>query len=304
MKKFGIVLHGGASNSSKYLRLNLANYEAGLREAAQIGYKVLKKNGSALDAVELTVRYLEDNALFNAGRGSALNSKGEVEMDASIMDGKRLKAGAVSMVRSVKNPISLARIIMQQTKHVMLSGYGALELAINNKLQIEDDRYFITDHQYDLFQSKSKKESRKDMLQKRLNGTVGAVAIDKKGNLASATSTGGTTNCLPGRIGDSCIIGAGCYANNQTCAVSGTGQGEFLITGVIGHSISMYLEMTKCSLQQACDYVIHKRNKKIKQNIGIIAVDRKGNFGISFNTEIMKRAWVGTDGQVSVRIFK
>ena len=303
MNKFAIAVHGGAGNDSPFLKKHVKEHEEGLADAVQIGYKILKKGGSALDAVEEAVKCLEDNPLFNAGQGSALNCKGEVEMDASLMNGENLKAGAVSMVRNVKNPITLARIIMNKTKHVLLSGYGALDVAKNEGICLEPDSYFITDHQYNEFEEANKHETMQQILEKKISGTVGAVALDIKGNVAAGTSTGGTSNCLPGRVGDSCIIGAGCYANNKTCAVSGTGDGEYLITGVIAHTISMMIEFDM-TLQEACDYVLHTRNKGTKGDIGVIAVSPKGEIGISFNTQIMKRGWVSSTEDLQVKIYK
>lgn len=303
MKKIAIAVHGGAGNPSPFLKKHIKGNEEGLAEAVEAAYKILDKNGSALDAVETAVKILEDNPLFNAGRGSALNCAGEVEMDASIMDGKTLKAGAVSMVRSVKNPIVLARIIMHKTRHVFLSGYGALNIAKNEGIYLEPDSYFITEHMQKEFQKYSKRETVQQIIEKKIYGTVGAVALDKKGNLASATSTGGTSNCLPGRIGDSCIIGGGCYANNNTCAVSGTGEGEYLIRGVVAHTIAMMIEFNM-SLQEACTQVIHQRNGHHKGHIGVISVNRDAEVGIAFNTKAMKRAWKSSEEELQVHIFK
>lgn len=300
--KIAIAVHGGAGPDSEFLQQHMKESEEGLTKAVHCGHQILQKGGSALDAVEEAVKILEDNPLFNAGRGSSLNCNAEVEMDASIMDGNNLDAGAVSMVRAVKNPISLARVVMHNTNHVFLSGYGAFELAKRYNLSLKPDSYFITEHKYDEFEE-LKDESYEEILCKKIRGTVGAVALDSKGNLAAATSTGGTSNCLPGRIGDSCHIGAGCYANNQTCAVSGTGEGEYLITRVIGHSISMMCEM-KMALQEACDHVVHIRNKDCGGEMGVITVNPKGDIGVAFNTEIMKRAWIGVDGQLHVKIKK
>lgn len=302
MNKIAMAIHGGVGVDTKYINKNKKAYEKGLEEALCDGYKILQRGGSALNAIEASVKVLEDNPLFNAGRGSALNLLGEVEMDASIMDGNTLKAGAVSMVRSVKNPVTLARLIMKKTQHVFLSGYGALELAKLNEICLEADSYFVTDYQYQSFVKSSNHATVQKAMQKRLRGTVGAVALDKRGNLAAATSTGGTSNCLPGRIGDSCVIGAGCYANNATCAVSGTGDGEFLITGVIAHTISMFLELEKMSIQEACDFVIHQRNKKTKGDIGVISIDKEGNIGIAFNSRLMKRAWISSDEKMQIQI--
>lgn len=302
MTKIAIGVHGGAGVNTPFLKKNKNDSAKGLSEAAQAGYNILKKGGSALNAVEEAVKILEDNPLFNAGKGSTLNSKGEVEMDASIMDGKYLKAGAVSMVRNVKNPISLARLVMKKTKHVFFSGYGALDIANRLEIHLEPDSYFITEHQYQSFAKLNKHETTQQILEKKIMGTVGAVALDKKGNMAAGTSTGGTSNCLPGRIGDSCVIGSGCYADNKSCAISGTGEGEFLITGVIAHTIAMYVELGKMTLQEACDYVIHKRNNYHKGGIGVISVSPQGEIGISFNTPIMKRAFIDATGILQVDI--
>lgn len=298
--KFALAIHGGASHESKYLKTHLKECEQGLKEALLVGYQILKKNGSALNAVEQAVKALEDNELFNAGRGSVLNREGEVEMDAAIMDGKKLMAGAVSMVRNVKNPIVLARAVMNKTDHVFLSGYGALEFAKSQHIYLEPESYFITEHQYQEFLKYIKKPRKKDLT----GGTVGAVALDKKGNLAAATSTGGLCGSLPGRIGDSCLIGAGCYANNKTCAVSGTGVGEVLINNVIAHTISMLYEFKKQDIQKICNHVILKRHKPHDGPIGVIAIDRNGKIGISYSSQIMKRAWITTQGEIVIKIYK
>ena len=303
MQKISIAIHGGAGPDSDYIKQNKTGYEKGLKHALEAGYKILEKGGSSIDAVEEAVRKLEDNYLFNAGRGSALNNKGEVEMDASIMDGKKLQAGAVSMVKNVKNPIALARYIMENTNHVLVSGNGALELAKSKDIELEADAYFITTHQYDLFVEERDKKSMDELLKQRIHGTVGAVAVDKKGNVAAATSTGGTTNSLDGRIGDSCLIGAGCYANNATCAVSGTGDGELFINNVIAHSIAAAVEYTGYNLQQACDYIIKEKNKNINGDVGVITVNAQGDIGISFNSERMHRAWMSSDAPMQVKIY-
>ena len=303
MKKIAIVIHGGAGEDSDFIKQNKAAYEEGLKAAAQSGYNVLKQGGSAVDAVEKAVNSLENNPLFNAGRGSALNNRGEVEMDAAIMDGKELKAGAISMVRNVKNPISLARKVLEETNHVLISGYGAMEFAANQNVPLETDSYFITDHQQEVFMESSSKESRQDLMKKQIHGTVGAVALDENGNVAAATSTGGIENSLPGRIGDSCIIGSGCYANNETCAVSATGDGEYIITGVIAHSVSMCLEFMKGTLQEACDEVIQIRNKNNNGDMGIISINKNAEIGMSFNSERMHRAWIDAEGKSGVGIY-
>lgn len=302
MKNIAIAVHGGASEDSPFLQQHQKDAEHGLAAAVAKGYAVLENGGSALDAVQEAVICLEDNELFNAGKGSALNCQGEVEMDASLMDGLNVQAGAVSMVRLVKNPIVLARLVMEKTKHVLLSGYGALEFAQRYELAMEPESYFISEHQLAEYLRLHAIETMEEIQNKKMKGTVGAVALDRKGNLAAGTSTGGLSNCLPGRIGDSCIIGAGCYANNNSCAVSGTGEGEYLIRQVVGHTIAMMVE-AKMSLQEACDYVIFERNKILQGEMGVISVDKQGTFGISYNTEIMKRAWKSATQELQVKIY-
>jgi beta-aspartyl-peptidase (threonine type) len=304
MKKIGIAIHGGASQDSEFIRQNKAAYEDGLKTAVQIGYQVLQQGGTSIDAVEQAVRSLEDNPLFNAGRGSALNNNGEIEMDAAVMDGKTLKAGAIAMVTLVKNPISLARKVLEKTNHVLLCGYGALNLAKDSDMELEDEPYFITNHQVEEFKNANAKETENDLLKKQIQGTVGAVALDEYGNVAAATSTGGTPNSLPGRVGDSCIIGAGCYANNQTCAVSATGDGEYIITGAIANTISLYMELTGASLQQACDYVLLERNKDTPGDMGVVSISPSGEIGMAFNCERMHRASIDTNGKLEVAIYK
>jgi beta-aspartyl-peptidase (threonine type) len=303
MQKIAMAVHGGAGPDSDYIKQNKAGYEEGLKKALSKGYKLLESRGSAVDAVETAVRHLEDNYLFNAGRGSALNNKGEVKMDASIMDGEKIKAGAVSGVKQVKNPIVLARYIMENTNYVLLSGNGALELAEKINIELEADSYFITAHQYDLFMEERDTNSLQKLLKQRVHGTVGAVAVDEKGNVAAATSTGGTTNSFDGRVSDSCIIGAGCYANNNTCAVSGTGDGELLLNNVIAHSVAAVIEYEEYSLQQACDLIIKEKNKNVNGDIGVISVNTNGDIGISFNCARMHRAWISSGTPLQVKIY-
>lgn len=303
MGKISIVIHGGAGPDSEFIKQNQAAYEEGLKKAAQIGYEVLKGGGTAMDAVENAVQTLEDNGIFNAGYGSALNINGEVEMDAAIMNGKNLKAGAVSMVKNIKNPISLAKLVLEKTNHVLISGYGAAEFAANENVPLEADAYFISEHSRSEYMEDRNKQSTQDMLKKRIHGTVGAVALDSQGNIASATSTGGIPNSLPGRIGDSCIIGGGCYANNETCAVSATGDGEFIITSVVAHSVSMCTEFMKGSLQEICDHVVHKRNQDSDGDIGVIAINQNAEIAMSFNSARMHRSWIDADGEIGVSIY-
>jgi beta-aspartyl-peptidase (threonine type) len=303
MNKIAIAIHGGASKDSDFIRQNLARYEAGLKEAALAGYEVLKSGGSAIDAVTSAVMVLENNEIFNAGKGAALTNEGKVELDASIMNGADLKAGAIAMATQIKNPIRLARAVMEKTNHVLLAADGALKFAKQMELPLEDETYFITPHQQkELLEEQD--SSIEDLLRKPTKGTVGAVALDADGNIASATSTGGTAGSLPGRVGDSCIIGGGCYANNNTCAISATGDGEFIITGVVAHSISMLVELKHISLQEACDEVINKRNSNSGADMGVVSVDAQGHIGIAFNCERMHRAWVDAEGNVGVKIYK
>jgi beta-aspartyl-peptidase (threonine type) len=306
-KKIAIAIHGGAEPDSEFVRTNLKEYEESLREAILAGYNVLKKNGSAVDAVEAAVNELEDNPLFNSGKGSALNEKGEVEMCASIMDGKTLSGGAVAIVKNVKNPISLARSVMEKTKYLYLGGPGAISYAQKIKAELRPDAYFITEHQYKLFEEVVKKQGLTKLAEEevgsRMHGTVGAVALDHHGNIAAATSTGGTQGCKEGRIGDSSMIGTGTYADNKTCAVSGTGDGEYLIRGVIAHSVAMAIKYGKLSLKDACDFIINSENKGIKGDLGIIALNAEGEVSIQFNSDLMHRAWIDHNG-IQVKIYK
>jgi beta-aspartyl-peptidase (threonine type) len=293
MNKIAIAIHGGAGQNSEFIEANYDGYMEGLRTAIKHGHELLINGASALDVVEATVRILEDNPLFNAGRGSALNSDGKVEMDAAIMDGSLLAAGAVSMVTQVKNPISLARKVMSNTKHVHIAGYGALRLAELNSLELMPEDYFIVERQVnDLKEEKSYG-----------HGTVGCVALDSRGNMASATSTGGLSNSLPGRVGDSCMIGAGCYANSR-CASSCTGDGELIIINVIAHRVADLLEMKGMDLQQACDHVIRNIENPINGEVGMISVDVNGNVGFSFNCDRMHRAGIDHTGELTVDIYQ
>lgn len=301
MPDVSIIVHGGAGSLSDYIEQHADAYHHGLEQAVHAGYELLKKGKHALDAVEAAVKSLEDNPYFNAGRGSALNHKGEVEMDASIMDGSTLKSGAVSMLKNVKNPVSLARIILENTSYVFFSGKEALELAEKEDIHLEPDSYFITEHQVDELIKERDNDKLQDLLKKKLHGTVGAVVLDKKGNLAAATSTGGTVNALAGRIGDSCIIGSGCYANSKS-AFSATGDGEILINRIITHTVSMVMELTGCTIQQACDYVIHERNKDITGDLGIVGLDNTGNIAYSFNCDRMHRGWKVGDKDLATYI--
>lgn len=293
MNKIAIAIHGGAGQNSEFIEANYDGYLEGLKAAVEQGHELLTKGASALDVVEATVRILEDNPLFNAGRGSALNTEGKVEMDAAIMDGKTLAAGAVSMVTQVKNPISLARKVLSNTKHVHIAGYGALKLAELNALELMPEDYFIVERQInDLKEEKSYG-----------HGTVGCVALDASGNLASATSTGGISNSLPGRVGDSCMIGAGCYANSQV-ASSCTGDGELIIINVIAHRVALLMELKGMALQAACDQVIRNIDNPINGDVGMISVDAAGNMAFSFNCDRMHRAGIDHTGKMVLDIYQ
>lgn len=302
---FSIAVHGGAGDDTEFIRQNFTAYELALKEATEAGNKILADGGTAIDAVQKSVMILEDNPLFDAGRGSALNAEGVIVMDASIMNGKNLSSGAVSMLRNVKNPITLARYIMEHSACVFLSGDGALKYAKKEEgILLEPDAYFVTGQQVEEFIKTRNQEQLQDILKKKTHGTVGAVALDRQGNLAAATSTGGTCNSLPGRIGDSCIIGAGCFADNGSCAVSGTGDGELLINRTIARSVAAAVEYGAYGLQEACDLVIHEKNKDAQGDIGIIAANTQGTIGIAFNSKRMHRAWIQNNQMVIIKIFK
>lgn len=269
-------------------------YTTALHDALDAGYQILQRGGSSLDAVEAAVMSLENFPLFNAGKGAVFNSVGKHELDASIMDGKNLAAGAVSAVANVRNPIRLARTIMERSEHVMMSGEGAEIFARLHQIPFEPDEYFFTDIRYqqwlkvrdtDQVQLDHTVQTEKKM------GTVGAVALDSNGNLAAATSTGGMTNKKYGRIGDSPIIGAGTYANNRTCAVSCTGHGELFIRSVVAYDVSALMEYAGVSLAEACHRVVMDKLVKIEGEGGLIAIDHAGNICLPFNSEGMYRGY-------------
>jgi len=311
MSNIGIVVHGGAGPDSDFIKQNVEEYKKGLEEAVSAGYKVLEDGGSAIDAVEAAVNVLEDNPLFNAGRGSALNEKAEIEMDASIMNGQNGKCGAVSIVKNVKNPVTLARAVMEKTNHIYLGDMGALEFAQKIGLQLRPEAYFITDHAFEQY-NEAQKEAEGDGLsdagqyqvKRKTHGTVGAVALDKEGNLAAATSTGGTENKVPGRIGDSSIIGVGSYANNSTCAVSSTGDGEYLMQHVSAFHISALIEYKGLSLQEAAYHFMHEKLKHVDGDMGIIGIDPQGNIAMEFNSERMHRGWRTSSIPLGTNVYK
>lgn len=291
---FAIAIHGGAGvinrNSLSHEEEKL--YREGLEVALNTGYSLLLNGESALEAVEKAVAVLEDNSLFNAGKGSVFNSDGKHDMEASIMWGLTVDAGTVCGIRNVKNPVSLARAVMEQSSHLFLNGQGAEDFARETGLTFEDDSYFFTTRRYDqLIDVKKNMKIQLDNSGEKIFGTVGAVALDNNGNLAAATSTGGLTNKKFGRIGDSPVIGSGTYANNNTCAVSCTGDGEFFIRSVAAYDISCLMEYKNLSLKEACEIVIKNKITKLGGEGGAIAVDRNGNVELVFNSEGMYRAY-------------
>lgn len=300
-----LAIHGGAGT---ILRSSMTSelqqqYEQGLQDALHVGYSVLQAGGSAVDAVQAAVISLEDFPLFNAGRGSVFNNAGGHEMDASIMDGMTIDAGAVSGIRNVKNPVLLARTIMDKSEHVLLCGQGAEDFAKLQGLQFEDDAYFYNQHRYEQWQQALKEDSISLDHNDKKFGTVGAVALDANGSLAAATSTGGMTNKKFGRMGDSPIIGAGTYANNNTCAISCTGHGELFIRAVVAYDISCLMEYKGLSLRDACNVVVHDKLVKIQGEGGLVAIDKHGNIELPFNSEGMYRGYA-TENERNVMIYK
>jgi beta-aspartyl-peptidase (threonine type) len=289
--KKALAVHGGAGNYKKEVNPERAKeILRALTESLKAGQEILSKKGNAIDAVEAAVKFLEDHPLFNAGKGSVFTHEGKIEMDASIMNGKDLSAGSVAFITNIKNPVTAARAVMEKSQHVLLVGPGAEIFAREMKLEMEDPTYFFTQHRYE--QWKELKETNRSELNL---GTVGAVALDGSGNLAAATSTGGMTNKKFGRIGDSPIIGAGVYANNNTCAVSSTGHGEYFIRLNSAYDLSAMMEYQNLSLEDAAHAVIQKLIRNGGSG-GIIAVDRAGNISMPFSTETMFRGFIHEDG--------
>jgi len=309
MNTFSIAIHGGAGTLVKgMMTTELENqYKAALKEALDAGYSVLESGGTSVDAVEKAVIVLEDSHLFNAGKGAVFTADETHEMDASIMNGKNLNAGAVSLISGIKNPISLACAVMEKSEHVFLAGEGAMQFAKMNNFAIETASYFYDDFRHKQWlEIKDTDSFQLDHTKKKDSkfGTVGAVACDADGNIAAATSTGGMTNKRFGRIGDSPVIGAGNYANNKTCAISCTGSGEFFIRGVVAYDVACLIEHKEMSLLEAANEVIHKRILEIGGDGGLIAVDAKGNIAMPFNTEGMYRATKSSNGKKEISIYK
>jgi beta-aspartyl-peptidase (threonine type) len=310
--KIGLAIHGGAGTieRSSMTPEKEHEYRAGLERALTAGYEILKRGGSSLDATEAAVRVLEDDPHFNAGRGSVFTSAGTNEMDASIMDGKTLKAGAVGSVQHIKNPINLARLVMEKSPHVMLDCAGAEAFAKANGIELVDQKYFFTQQRWDALQKMKAAEKNRAsgagtsflITDQDRHGTVGAVALDQGGNLAAATSTGGTTNKMPGRIGDTPVIGAGTYAN-QTCAVSCTGDGEYFIRVAAAHEVSALMQHRGLKLQEAAETALDTV-KQLGGTGGLIAIDKNGVIAMPFNTNGMYRGYVDPKGKFVVEIYK
>lgn len=291
--KYTILVHGGAGyiNPNMEESLKQAHLNS-LTEVLNLGKKILHEGGNSLDAVEQVVKFLEDDSLFNAGRGAVFTSEGKIELDASIMDGRDLSSGAVAGVTVIKNPISLARLVMEKTPHVLFAGNGANELGEKLGVEIVDQSYFFTYSRYNALQKKLKDTK----------GTVGCVAIDQFGNIAAATSTGGGTGKMPGRVGDSPIINAGTYANNNTCGISATGRGELFIQNSIAYQISVLMEYRGYTIQQAAEEAIFKILPEGAG--GVIAVDKDGNYAAVFSTQSMSRGIANSDGIFEIKIWK
>ena len=312
IRKVGLVVHGGAGtiSRSEMTPQREREYRAGLERAMTAGYEILKRGGSSLDAAEAAVRMLEDDPHFNAGKGAVFTSIGTNEMDAAVMDGKTLSAGAVASLKHIKNPVSLARLVMEKSGHVMMDGEGAEAFAKENGVQVlPDQKYFFTQERWEALQKVKAAEKSGGGGKKYIitdqdrHGTVGAVALDQNGNLAAATSTGGTTNKRAGRVGDSPVIGAGTYANNATCAVSATGDGEYFVRATVAHDVSALMEYRGMSLKEAAQSVLDKV-AKLGGSGGLIAIDRQGNIALPFNTSGMYRGYVDPNGKFVVEIYK
>jgi L-asparaginase / beta-aspartyl-peptidase len=326
-RAFRLVVHGGAGTilrDSLTPELEKA-YRDKLSEALLAGHNILKSGGAGLDAIEATIRILEDSPLFNAGKGAVFTSEGANELDSSIMDGATLKAGAVAGVKHIKNPISLARLVMEKSPHVLMVREGAEAFAKQSGVELVDPKYFYTERRWKELEHAKEKEKeegkKKDSTREatpakpsgnRANGgasdhkfgTVGAVALDRAGNLSAGTSTGGMTNKRFGRVGDSPLIGAGTYANNKTCAVSATGHGEYFIRSVVAYDISALMEYRGLSLKDAANTVVMDKLVKLGGEGGVIAIDKDGNIAMPFNSAGMYRGYVMEDGKVVVEIYK
>ncbi|MCZ6594842.1 MAG: isoaspartyl peptidase/L-asparaginase [Bacteroidetes bacterium] len=316
VENFGIVIHGGAGTIlKKNMSDSLENaYKMKLEEAIRVGHEILKNGGDAMKAVTKTINVLEDSPLFNAGKGAVFTHQETNELDASVMDGATLNAGAIAGVTHIKNPIDLAVEVMNNSDHVLLSGKGAEVFAQSRGIELMDPSYFYTERRFKSLQRAKQYDSKKkrkvtntyhDPINKNIKfGTVGCVALDKNGDLAAGTSTGGMTNKRWNRIGDSPIIGAGTYANNATCAVSSTGWGEYFIRGLVAHDISAMMEYKEISLEESAEEVIQNKLTALGGTGGIIAIDNMGNIAMEFNTAGMYRAHMNAKGELVIEIYQ
>lgn len=303
--EFALVVHGGAGNiyKGRFSKEEEDKYVEKLTEAINAGYDILKNNGGAVDAVETVIRVLEDSPLFNAGKGAVFTNEGKIELDASIMDGKDINAGGVASLTHIKNPITLARFVMEHSPHVLMFGNGAEKFADEFGLQKVDNSYFKTDAKIKEFNKIKNKDKALLKSSEYKFGTVGCVALDKQGSLAAGTSTGGMMGKKYGRVGDSPIIGAGTYANNKTCAISATGHGEFFIRNVVAYDISSLMEYKGMKLNDASEFVINDKLKKQNASGGIIGIDKYGNIVMSFNTEGMFRGYRISGKEPEVKLY-
>ena len=304
--RWGLAIHTGAGNFTiESLGERREPMLQAMTEALTAGHRLLADGGSSLDAVEATIRILEDSPLFNAGKGAVFAHDGTNQLDASIMDGATRRAGAVAGVTRIRNPIGLARLVMDKSVHVMLTGAGAEEFAVSQGVELVPESYFRTDRAWKLLQDALEAEKKQSSIAPLgYFGTVGAVALDKQGNLAAGTSTGGMTNKRWGRVGDSPIIGAGTYASNASCAISSTGHGEYFIRYSVAHDICARVEYAGLTLQQAADEVVQKVLRDAKGEGGIVGMDRLGRVVYSFNTTSMGRGYMGEDGKPDVMLTK
>ena len=304
-----LVVHGGAGTLTKknMTKEQEEAYKSKIAEAINIGYAILENGGTALDAVIHSIVILENSPLFNAGKGAVFTHTGENELDASIMDGSNKSAGAVAGVKTIKNPILAARAVMEQSPHVMLSGAGAEQFAMHAGLDIVDPSYFYTERRHKSLERAIEREKggsgHRNVSDDHKFGTVGVVALDADGNLAAGTSTGGTTNKKYGRIGDSPIIGAGTYADNSSCAVSSTGDGEYYIRGVVAYDIAAKVKYLGLDIEEAAESVIHDELKEMGGSGGVICLDREGNYAMEFNTEGMYRGVRQKGGKMEIYIY-
>ena len=305
------VIHGGAGTITRagMTPEREKEYRGALAEVLRTGHAILTRGGTSLDAVEAAIRFMEDSPLFNAGKGAVFTHDGKNELDASIMDGKTKKAGSVAGVTIIKNPITAARAVMEKSKHVMLIGRGAELFATSVGLEVVDPSYFWTERRWKALQQEMLKESKPQAAlvtaDENRFGTVGAVALDKNGNLAAGTSTGGTTNKRFGRVGDAPIIGAGNFAENESVAVSATGAGEFFIRWTVAYDIAALVKYRGLSVREAAEEVINRKLKAVPgAEGGVIVLDTKGNFAMPFNTEGMYRGWIDADGVPHVEIYR